>query len=102
METVSREQLPKFEYRGLKLRINFNEEVVNNTPEDGEPYVSYKYLTAVMSKTAKYDERVECIIATKYPSYGAELSAVRKGGEYATAHSEFVEMVKLLASESFE
>lgn len=100
METESREQLPMFEYRGLKLRINFNEEVVSNTPEDAEPYTSYKYLTAVVDKTSTYNERVEAIIATKYPTYGAELSAKNKSVQSEYEHDKHVKLAKHLAANS--
>lgn len=100
METVSREQLPKFQASGLSLRINFNEELVQNTPEDGEAYTSYKYLTAVVNKTASYKERVEAVIQTKYATYGAELAAKNGTVLEVFEYNKHVALAKHLAKES--
>lgn len=100
METVSREQLPKFQASGLNLRINFNEELVQNTPEGGEEYTSYRYMTAVVSKTASYKERVEAIIHAKYPTYGAELAAKNGTVQEVFEYNKHVALAKHLAKES--
>lgn len=100
METVSREQLPKFETRSLSLRVNFDEQVVMNTSEDGEPYTSYKYVTAEFSKTATYKERVEAIVQTKYGTYGAELAAKNGTVQEVFDYSKHVALAKHLAKGS--
>lgn len=100
METVSREQLPKFQASGLNLRINFNEEVVQNTPENGEEYTSYRYMTAAVSKTASYKERVEAIIHAKYSTYGAELAAKNGAEGEVFEYNKHVALAKHLAKES--
>ena len=101
METYSRDKLPLFEYIGNKVRVNFDETIVQNTPEDSEPYESYKYITACFSKTASRAERIEAIIQTKYHSYGAELAAINGTAEEKLEHDAFVTQAKAITQQSF-
>ncbi|MEI2423343.1 hypothetical protein V6O07_23950, partial [Arthrospira platensis SPKY2] len=62
METLIKEQLPLFETRGGKIRVNFDEHVVTLPSTDGEDSTFFKYNTAVFSVTAGLPERIEAII----------------------------------------
>ena len=95
METQSNNQLPEFEYLGNTLRINFNEKFVEK-----EDMTYYQYKTAVISKSASLDERIEAIIATEYPTYGAELAAKNGSAVEVYKHNETVAKAKWLARKS--
>lgn len=101
METYSRDKLPLFEYIGNKVKVNFDETVVQNTPEDSEQYEAYTYITACFPKTASRAERIEAIIRTKYQSYGAEISAINGTEAQQIEHSSFVSQAKNIAQQSF-
>ena len=102
METVIDHQLPKFERRGMMVRVNFNEQQFTQESEGQEPKTMYRYTTACFGKTAGRDKRIESIIATKYPTYGAELAALNNGGQDADEYHAFRDLAKQLATESFE
>lgn len=84
-----------FEHLGNTLRINFDEKFVEK-----EDTTYYQYKTAVVSKSASLAERIEAIVATEYPTYGAELAA--KNGSVAEVykHNETVARAKWLAKKS--
>ena len=89
------EKLPKYQHLGMTIVINFDETAVES--EEG---VRYEYTTAKV-KASSRDERIEAIIKTKYPTYGAELAAMHKGGEHELEYDLFREQAKQLADESF-
>ena len=88
------EKLPKYQHLGMTLVINFDERAVRDDEHD---VTRYEYTTAKVSKASSRDERIEAIIKTKYPTYGAELAAVRKD---AVAFEAFVQLAKGIADES--
>lgn len=93
MQTQSNEQLPRFSILGPTLTIHFNElEKVNR---EGE--VSFHYDTVKIDKNSDRDERIECIIRCRYPTYGTEIAAMRKDPD---AFEVFVQFAKDLADES--
>ena len=101
MKTQSDIQQPKFLTIGDDLHINFNETITQIGVEDGETVTMYNYETAIVKKTCDYRQRVEAIVAVRYPTYGAELAAMRDADK-ATTHDEFVTFAKSLATESME
>lgn len=101
METTSNEKLQKFKNLGLTLIINFNEVIETVEDSDGEMRTQYKYTTAKVCKTSSRDERIEAIIKTKYPTYGAELAAIHKAGPEHDAYLALRELAKTVATESF-
>jgi hypothetical protein len=100
MKTQSNEKQPKFDYLADKIYINFNEQI-KEVEDSGETQTIYEYETAIVRKTCDYKDRVEAIVAVRYPTYGAELAAMRDT-EKAIEHNEFVEFAKALAHESME
>lgn len=91
-------KLPKFQKLGMTLVMRFNErEIV--TEDDG---VRYEYDVAKVCKTSSRVERIEAIIKTRYPTYGAELAAIHKEGVEHDEYLTFRELAKQIASESFE
>lgn len=102
METVSKEKLPKFQRLGMTLVVNFNEQEITVTDGDGVSSMEYHYNTAKVCATSHRDERIEELIKTKYPTYGAELAAMHKGGVIADQYLAFVDYCKLIATESFK
>ena len=101
MEITSSEKLPKFQHFGMTLVINFNEQEVEVVNDDGETTIQYRYATAKVCKTSSSNERIEAIIKTKYPTYGAELAAMHKNGPQNDEYLAFRELAKEVAAESF-
>jgi hypothetical protein len=98
MKTQSNEKQPKFDYLADSIYINFNEQI-KEVEDDGETQMIYEYETAIVKKNCDYKDRVEAIIAVRYPTYGAELAALRDT-DRAIEHNEFVAFAKALANES--
>lgn len=101
MKTTANEPLPRFQRLGMTLVINFDETPEEVTDDNGKTYTRYHYLTAKVKKTATSDQRVEAIIATRYPTYGAELAAINNGGQETDDYRAFRAAAKQLAKESF-
>jgi len=95
MKTYSPFKLETYQVIGRKLHINFNEQFVEGAEGVDDQYV---YDTAVIpDKLAKRDTIIEAIIATKYPTYGSELAAIRNGGTEAEEHEALRIKAKELA-----
>ena len=100
MNTQANEKQPEFQFLGDKFRINFDEVIETKTDEEGNEITTYNYTTACVIKSADYSAIVEAIVAINYPTYGAELSAIRKGDEAALAHAKWVDKAKLIATDA--
>jgi len=99
MKTSSNTVLPEFESRGLYMFVNFNKEIIPATEEESE---TFTYDTAKFNKSATRTERIEAIIATNYPTYGAELAVLNNTDEDARIeYLAFREQAKELATRSF-
>lgn len=96
METIIDHQLPKFEKRGRMIRVNFDEEQFTQEADGEEPKTMWRYTTAAFSATASRVERVEAIIATRYPTDGTEARAAT-----SLAYLDLVDRAEMLALESF-
>jgi hypothetical protein len=95
MKTYSPFQLETYQVMGRKLHINFNEQFVEGSEDMDDQYV---YDTAVIpDKLAKRDSIIEAIMATKYPTFGSELAAIRNGGTEAEEHGALRIKAKELA-----
>lgn len=98
MKTQANEKQPEFQFLGDNFRINFDEVIETKTGDNEITITSYNYTTACVAKSATYEEIVEAIVAINYPTYGSELSAIRKGGEFELAHTAWVDKAKLIAA----
>ena len=98
MKTQSNEKQPRFDYLADSIYINFNEQI-KEVEDSGETQTIYEYETAIVKKNCDYKSRVESIVAVRYPTYGAELAAMRDTDK-AIEHNEFVMFAKDLAIES--
>lgn len=93
MKTHSPFQLDTYQVMGRKLHINFNEQFVEGSEDMEDQYV---YDTAVIpDKLSKRDSIIEAVMATKYPTFGSEIAAIRNGGIEAEEH----EALRLKAKE---
>lgn len=96
------EKLPKFQILGMTLIMRCNEREIVTLDDDGNEQVRYEYDVAKVCKTSSRDERIEAIIKSKYPTYGAELAAMHKVGDEKDEYLAFRELAKQVATESFE
>jgi hypothetical protein len=95
MKATSYTQLNTYMVDGNDLAIYWNEEA--HTPHEGEtePYWTYDHCQAFAS-----DDRsalIEKIMATMYPTMGAEIAAISNGGRQAEDHQAFRAKAKALA-----
>ena len=96
MKVSSSSVLPTYQVLGNKLLIHWNEQVVMSTGMDGEPTTSYEYNEA---SAFVYDTRellIEKIIGSVY-TVGAEIAAIRNGGQDADDHHALRVQAKALA-----
>ena len=94
MKTQSNVQLDTYQVMGRKLRINFNEQIVELADDEGEVFQAYSYDTACCDKLASRDKIIEAIMATKYPTFGSEIAAIKNE---EVAHEELRVLAKNLA-----
>ena len=96
MKVSSSSSLPTYQVLGNKLLIHWNEEVVESESMDGEPTTFYQYNEA---SAFVYDTRellIEKIIGSVY-TVGAEIAAIRNGGQAADDHHALRVQAKQLA-----
>jgi len=95
MRVTSKEKLEDYQVIGDKLRIHWDHQEVTVEDIDGEQSTQWQCEEAVVKKTTGRSEVVEAVIRTKYPTYGAEIAAIRNGGVDAEEH----ETLRLKAKE---
>ena len=99
---ISKEQLPTYQKFGTRIRVNFDEQQITETEEDGTETIFYEYRFVDFQKTSTRDQRIEAIIANKYPTYGSELAAINNGGTEAEDYQAHRTLAKQLADGSYE
>lgn len=100
-EHLSKEQLPTYQKFGTKIRVNFDEQKLTETDEDGTETAFFKYRFVDFQLTASRDQRIEAIIANKYPTYGSEIAAINNGGTEYDNYLEHRTLAKQLANGSY-
>lgn len=101
MRVSSKDKLEDYQVLGNKLRIHWDHAEVTVEDAEGEQSTQWQCEEAVVKKTANRDEIVEAIIATQYPTYGAEIAAIRNGGADLNAHTALRDKAKVLADAWF-
>ena len=94
MRVNSNDKLPEYQVIGSKLRIHWNYEEV---PETEDTPSGWSCDEAAVRKTASRDQIIGAIIATKYPTPGAELAVINNGGQDYDDYQAFRAMAKSLA-----
>lgn len=97
MRVTSKDRLDDYQVIGRKLRIHWDHEEATFEGIDGETETQWQCEEAVVKKTAQRDEVIEAIIATKYPTYGSEIAAMRNGSPEADEHAALRDKAKVLA-----
>jgi len=98
MRVSSKDKLEDYQVIGNKLRIHWNhEEVTVQGADEEEPTTQWQCEEAVVNKTASRDEIIEAVIGTKYPTYGAEIAAIRNGSPDVDEHAALRDKAKVLA-----
>lgn len=95
MKVTSYTKLNAYEASGNDLTIYWNEQAHEPREDETEPYWIYD---ACYAKTT--DSRsvlIEKIMASEYPTYGAEVAAICNGGEAAEEHETLRQLAKTLA-----
>jgi len=99
MRVNSNDKLPEYQVIGPTLRIHWNYEEV---PETEDTPAGWSCDEAVVPKTASRSQIIEAIIATKYPTTGAELAAINNGDEDYEIYQAFRTVAKSLADRWFK
>jgi len=97
MRVSSKDKLEDYQVIGNKLRLHWDhsEVTVENIEEQAE--TQWQCEEAVVKKTASRDEVIEAVMATKYPTYGAEIAAIRNGSPDVDEHAALRDKAKVLA-----
>ena len=94
MKVSSNNKLPTYQVIGKKLRIHWDaKEVTKETDE-----VFWEQEEALVPVTASRSMIIEAIMATKYPTPGAEFAALQNGPESVAAHQAMRDLAKGLAA----
>lgn len=96
MRVESKDKLPTYQVIGGKLRIHWDEREVVKETEDGTER-GWSYEEAVVPKTASRAQIIEAVMATKYPTPGAEFAALSNSPESIAEHQAMREKAKELA-----
>jgi hypothetical protein len=103
MRVSSKGKLDDYQVIGDKLRIHWDhEEVTVQGVDEEEPTTQWQCEEAVVKKTASRDEIIEAVIGTKYPTYGAEIAAIRNGSPDVDEHAALRDKAKVLADGWFK
>jgi len=102
MRVSSKEKLEDYQVIGNKLRIHWDHEEVTVETVEGQTETQWQCEEAVVKKTASRDEVIEAVMATKYPTYGAEIAAIRNGSPDADNHAALRDQAKVLADGWFK
>lgn len=86
MRVSSKEKLKDYQVIGDKLRIHWDHQEVTVEDIEGEKTTQWQCEEAVVKKTASRSDIIEAVIATQYPTYGAEIAAMRNGSPDAEEH----------------
>jgi hypothetical protein len=95
MKATSYAKLNTYEVDGNDLVIYWNEEEHEPKENESETYWTYDCCRAFAS-----DHRevlIEKIMQSRYPTYGAEIAAIRNGGQDADDHHALRVQAKALA-----
>jgi hypothetical protein len=95
MKATSYTKLNTYEVDGNDLTIYWGEEAHAPQDDEVEPYWTYEACRA--NATDSRAALVEKIMATRYPTYGAEIAAMANGGSDAEEHEAFRAQAKSLA-----
>lgn len=96
MKVSSNNKLPTYQVIGKKLRIHWDAKEVTKETDEG-PEVSWEQEEALVPVTASRSMIIEAIMATKYPTPGAEFAALSNGPESVAAHEAMRDLAKSLA-----
>jgi len=102
MRVSSKEKLEDYQVIGNKLRIHWDHEEVTVETVEGQTETQWQCEEAVVKKTSSRDEVIEAVMATKYPTYGAEIAAIRNGSPDADNHAALRDQAKVLADGWFK
>ena len=91
MKVFSNNKLPTYQVIGRKLRIHWDEQEV--VTDEG---TSWSYEEALVPVTADRSTIIEAVIATKYPTPGAEFAALQNGPETVAEHQAMRDLAKSL------
>lgn len=96
MRVESSDKLPAYQVIGNKLRIHWDEQETSRDM-DGEVQEGWSYQEACVPVTASRSTIIEAIMATKYPTLGAEFAAFQNGTESVAEHQAMRDLAKSLA-----
>jgi len=99
MRVNSSTKLPEYQVIGPTLRIHWDYEEV---PETEDTPAGWSCEEAAVPKTASRHQIIEAIIATRYPTTGAELAAVNNGGQEYDDYQAFRATAKSIADGWFK
>jgi cobalamin biosynthesis protein CobT len=95
MKVTSYTKLNTYEVDGNDLAIYWDEQEHEPKEDETEVYWTYDHAQAFASDSRNV--LIEKIMATKYPTYGAEVAAICNGGDSAAKHEAFRAEAKTLA-----
>jgi len=97
MKSYSNDPQPQFVASGQELRINFDHATVEVTDPEGALETQHVCEQVITPARPKRREIIEAVMAARYPTYGAEIAAMRNGGAEADEHDAWREKAKAIA-----
>jgi hypothetical protein len=97
MKTQASYEIQTYEVSGYELRIHWNIEQKTREDMDGATVTFWEADEALCDRRDSRSQIIEKIMATRYLTYGAEIAAIRNGGQSADDHQALRDQAKALA-----
>jgi hypothetical protein len=97
MKTQASYEIQPYEVSEYELRIHWNIEQKTKEDMDGSTITYWEADEALCDRRDSRGALIEKIMQTSYPTYGAEIAAIRNGGQAAEDHQALREQAKALA-----
>jgi hypothetical protein len=90
-------EIQTYEVSGYELRIHWNIEQKTREEMDGATVTFWEADEALCDRRDSRSQIIEKIIQSVYPTFGAEIAAIRNGGQNAEDHQALRDQAKALA-----
>jgi hypothetical protein len=97
MKTQASYEIQPYEVSGYDLRIHWNIEQKTREDMDGSTIAFWEANEALCDRRDSRGQIIEKIMQSVYPTFGAEIAAIRNGGQSAEDHQALRNQAKSLA-----
>jgi hypothetical protein len=97
MKTQASYEIEPYEVSGYELRVHWDIEKKTKEDMNGATITFWEANEALCNRKDSRAQIIEKIMQTVYPTFGAEIAAIRNGGQNAEDHQTLRDQAKALA-----